>query len=120
MERESKPLAAWTSIEKIVSSSARVRRSASMILRSRALYLHDADPVVVQIHEVRATCSCGASEFYAIDPEPYGPEAELVCAACRKQQPYVALLDRIGEEAMRRARESLAQLRREVGSASSD
>ena len=118
MERESKPLAAWTSIEKIVSSSARVCRSASMILRSRALHLRNADPVVVQIHDLRATCSCGASAFYAIDPEPYGPEAELVCAACRKQQPYAALLDGIGEEAMRRARESLARLRREVTIAS--
>ena len=66
----------------------------------------------VRVRDLSATCVCDSTEF----KEPHGPPFTLgeifVCAKCQRCWEYYALLDRIGEEAARRAEEALESLRR--------
>jgi hypothetical protein len=100
-----------SSIEVLVSSSVLVRRSARLVFQSRLLSRRKAPIVEVRVRDIGARCSCGVGGFYAPGRAPWDRGALFVCAACGEQASYGKLLDRIGEEALRRARESLEGLR---------
>ena len=64
------------------------------------------------VGQIEARCpGCGASDFH-----PGGGklemQSELLCVACGKATPYQALLNQIGEQAMKQANEALAKLRK--------
>jgi hypothetical protein len=67
----------------------------------------------VSIGDITAECPhCGATEF---EPQSAGAlhlATEMKCAGCGAKTRYLALLDRIGEEAMRRANRAIDELRR--------
>jgi len=63
----------------------------------------------VRIGDITAKCpQCGKTEFR---PAGSGPQRKLECIACGAATTRAALLDQIGEEAIRQARESLLRLR---------
>jgi hypothetical protein len=66
----------------------------------------------IRIGEIVASCErCGAKEFAPLAPGPLRPGSDLRCSACGATVRYVALLDQIGEEAMRRANQAIEELR---------
>lgn len=67
----------------------------------------------IRIGEIVASCErCAATEFAPLAPGPLRPESDLRCSACGATVKYVALLDQIGEEAMRRANQAIDELRK--------
>jgi hypothetical protein len=69
--------------------------------------------VVIRIGEISAQCAlCGGTEFEPLSPGALQLATELKCAACGEKARYLALLDRIGEEAMRRANEAIEKLKK--------
>ena len=66
----------------------------------------------IRIGEIVASCErCAATEFAPLAPGPLRPESDLRCSACGATVKYVALLDQIGEEAMRRAKQAIEELK---------
>jgi hypothetical protein len=102
----------FASIDKLVASSARIRGSASLILLSLHPHLQRAASVEVRVRDICAACACGASRFFATGEPPYPIEALFVCEVCGEEVVYGALLERIGEEAMRRANAAIDNLKR--------
>jgi hypothetical protein len=73
--------------------------------------------MIIRIGDITATCpQCGAVEF---EPLSAGPPlrlaSELKCSGCAATIKYLALLDQIGEEAMRRANKAIEELKRRPG-----
>ena len=69
--------------------------------------------MIVVIRDVAARCAgCGGTDFTQADSGVARLTTRMVCSACGKETTYRELLDSIGEEAMRRANESLAKLRK--------
>jgi hypothetical protein len=67
----------------------------------------------IRIGEIVASCGrCGAMEFAPLAPGPLRLESDVRCSACGATVKYVALLDQIGEEAMRRANRAIDELKK--------
>jgi hypothetical protein len=67
----------------------------------------------VSIRDLVARCTgCGGSDFTQANGGALRLATRMTCAACGKETTYRELLDQIGEEAMRRANESLAKLKK--------
>ena len=71
-------------------------------------------PMIVRIHDITAACPrCGGIEFEPLAPAPLQLPSELRCAGCGTATRYLALLDQIGEEAMRRANRAIEGLKKQ-------
>ena len=69
--------------------------------------------MIVSIRDVSARCArCGETDFRQQDSGPLRLDTVMRCAGCGRETTYRVLLDSIGEEAMRRANEALAKLKR--------
>lgn len=66
----------------------------------------------VRVRNLKATCPCGSSEFMASKLSLSVLEV-VMCASCGLQSTYGALLDQIGEEAIKQARMALERLKKE-------
>lgn len=64
--------------------------------------------MLIRIGEISAACArCGGTQFEPSSPEPLQLASELKCAGCGEKARYLALLDQIGQEAMRRANKAI-------------
>ena len=69
--------------------------------------------MIVSIRDVSARCArCGETDFSQQDSGPLRLGTVMQCAACGRETTYRDLLDSIGEEAMRRANEAFAKLKK--------
>jgi hypothetical protein len=69
--------------------------------------------MIVHIHDITAACPrCGGTEFEPLSAGPLRLQSELRCSTCGAVTRYLALLDQIGEEAMRRANRAIESLKR--------
>jgi len=67
----------------------------------------------VSVGDITARCKeCGGTEFKVLSSGNLRLTSRLVCIKCERVTTYLDLLDVIGEEAMRRANESLAKLKK--------
>jgi hypothetical protein len=70
--------------------------------------------MIVNIHDITAVCPrCGGREFEPLTTGPLRLPSELRCSSCGAITRYLALLDQIGEEAMRRANRAIEQLKKD-------
>jgi len=69
--------------------------------------------MIVRIHDIVAICPrCGANDFEQTSTGPLRLPSELQCTGCGAKTRYLALLDQIGEEAIRRANEAIENLKK--------
>jgi len=69
--------------------------------------------MIVRIHDITALCPrCSGIEFEPLSAGPLRLPSELRCTACGARTRYLALLDQIGEEAMRRANRAIEDLKK--------
>ena len=69
--------------------------------------------MIVKIHDIAAACPrCGSAEFEQVTDESLRLPSELRCTACGMTTRYLALLNQIGEEAMRRANRAIENLKK--------
>lgn len=69
--------------------------------------------MIIQIHDITAACPrCGGTQFEPLTAGPLRLPSELRCAGCGMTLRYLALLDQIGEEAMRRANRAIEALKK--------
>lgn len=69
--------------------------------------------MIVSIGDITAHCeACRGTEFDVLSPGALRLTSELRCKGCGTKCKYLALLDQIGEEAMRRANEAIEELKR--------
>jgi hypothetical protein len=69
--------------------------------------------MIVSIRDVSARCAgCGGTEFRQLDAGAVRLATRMACMQCNRPTTYRELLDSIGEEAMRRANEALAKLKK--------
>jgi hypothetical protein len=69
--------------------------------------------MIIKIGDITATCpQCGGMEFEPLSAGALRLASELKCSACGAKIKYLALLDQIGEEAMRRANKAIDELKR--------
>jgi hypothetical protein len=69
--------------------------------------------MIVKIHDIAAACPrCGGIEFEQVTEEPLRLPSELYCTACGAKTRYLALINQIGEEAMRRANRAIENLKK--------
>jgi hypothetical protein len=67
----------------------------------------------IRIGEIVASCAqCGATQFEPLSPEPLRLASDVRCSGCGATVKYLALLDQIGEEAMRRANQAIDELKK--------
>ena len=67
----------------------------------------------VTVGDITARCKgCGGTEFRALTMGTMRLTTRLACNTCDRVTSYLDLLDLIGEEAMRRANDSLAKLKK--------
>ena len=67
----------------------------------------------VSIGDISAQCArCGCGEFESLSAAPLRLATELRCGQCGSMVRYLALLDQIGEEAMRRANQAIDELKK--------
>jgi hypothetical protein len=69
----------------------------------------------MQIHigDIAAACvRCGSNDFEPLSGGRLRLATELRCVACNTKVKYLALLDQIGEEAMRRANRAIEELKK--------
>jgi hypothetical protein len=72
--------------------------------------------MIIRIGDITASCPrCGGAEFAPLSAGPLRLASELKCGACGANVKYLALLDQIGEEAMRRANKAIDELKRRPG-----
>lgn len=68
--------------------------------------------MIVSVGDLTAKCrNCGGTQFTAASRE-LELDTIMTCSGCANTATYRELLERIGEEAMRRANESLAELKK--------
>ena len=69
--------------------------------------------VLVSVGDINARCKgCGGTDFKVVKPGALRLTSLMACTACDRVTTYLDLLDDIGEQAMSRANESLANLKR--------
>jgi hypothetical protein len=69
--------------------------------------------MLINIGDISATCArCGGNDFEPQTPGALRLASELTCARCGARAKYLALLDQIGEEAMRRANKAIDELKK--------
>jgi hypothetical protein len=69
--------------------------------------------MIVSIRDVSARCAgCGGTDFKQQESGALRLASVLTCTACGRETTYRELLDSIGEEAMRRANEAFAKLKK--------
>jgi hypothetical protein len=69
--------------------------------------------MIVSIGDITAQCeACRGTEFELLSPGALRLTSELRCRGCAMKCKYLALLDQIGEEAMRRANEAIEELKK--------
>jgi hypothetical protein len=69
--------------------------------------------MMVSIRDVSARCaSCGGTDFRPLDAGAMRLATRMACLGCGSVATYRDLLDSIGEQAMRRANEALAKLKK--------
>ncbi len=69
--------------------------------------------MIVSIRDVSARCArCGETDFRQQEIGALRLATVMRCISCGRETSYRDLLDSIGEEAMRRANESLAKLKK--------
>lgn len=69
--------------------------------------------MIVKIRDIAAACPrCGGIEFEQVADEPLRLPSELYCTACGAKARYLALINQIGVEAMRRANRASANLKK--------
>ena len=69
--------------------------------------------MLVSIGDITAACPrCGCTDFEPLSAGALRLSSELECTGCGTRARYLALLDQIGEEAMRRANKAIDELRR--------
>ena len=67
----------------------------------------------VSVGDISARCKgCGGTDFKPLKPGALRLTSLMTCTACERVASYLDLLDDIGEQAMRRANESLANLKK--------
>ncbi len=67
----------------------------------------------IRIGEIVASCErCSATQFEPLSQDPLRLASELRCTGCGATVKYLALLDQIGEEAMRRANQAIDELKK--------
>jgi hypothetical protein len=72
--------------------------------------------LIVGVGEVTAKCrSCGKTEFTPVLAGPLRLASVLVCEGCKTSATYRELRDQLGEEAVRRAKDSVDAFRRNTG-----
>jgi hypothetical protein len=72
--------------------------------------------MIIRIGDITANCpQCGATDFEPLSAGPLRLTSELKCVACGASFKYLALLDEIGEEAMRRANKAIDELKKRPG-----
>ena len=69
--------------------------------------------MIVSIRDVSARCaSCGGMDFRQLDAGVMRLATRMACLGCDRISTYRELLDSIGEQAIRRANEALAKLKK--------
>ena len=69
--------------------------------------------MIISIGDITAQCEvCRGTEFEVLSPGALRLTSELRCKGCGAKRKYLALLDQIGEEAMRRANEAIEELKK--------
>lgn len=69
--------------------------------------------MIVSVGDVKAKCrACGRAEFNRPPGDELALETVLSCRDCGASTTYRELLEQIGEEAMRRANEAIAELKK--------
>ena len=69
--------------------------------------------MLINIGDITAACvRCGGTDFEPLSAGPLRLVTELKCAGCGAKVKYLALLDQIGEEAMRRANKAIEELKK--------
>ena len=69
--------------------------------------------MIIGIGDITAHCdACGGTEFDVLSPGALRLTSELRCKGCGAKCKYLALLDQIGEEAMRRANAAIDELKK--------
>ena len=69
--------------------------------------------MIISIGDITAACPrCEGTDFEPLSAGPLRLATELKCTACGARVKYLALLDQIGEEAMRRANEAIDALKK--------
>ena len=67
----------------------------------------------ISIGDIGAACTrCGGREFKPLSPGTLRLATVLECTRCSAKVKYLALLDQIGEEAMRRANKAIEELKK--------
>jgi hypothetical protein len=68
--------------------------------------------MIISIGDITARCPrCEGAEFEPLTEGPLRLASEFKCNACGARVRYLALLDQIGEEAMRRANDAIEALK---------
>jgi hypothetical protein len=69
--------------------------------------------MLIHIGDITAGCPrCGGTDFEPLSAGSLRLSTELRCTKCGGRSRYLALLDQIGEEAMRRANEAIDELKK--------
>jgi len=69
--------------------------------------------MIVSIRDVTAHCEgCGGTDFKQLDTGTPRLATRMLCNQCKRETTYRDLLYGIGEEAMRRANDALAKLKK--------
>jgi hypothetical protein len=69
--------------------------------------------MLINIGDIAGMCgSCGGTDFEPLVAGRLRLASELKCTACGARVKYLALLDQIGEEAMRRANQAIEELKK--------
>jgi hypothetical protein len=69
--------------------------------------------MLVNIGDISAACTrCGGADFEPLSAGRLRLASELKCTGCGARVKYLALLDQIGEEAMRRANKAIEELKK--------
>jgi hypothetical protein len=69
--------------------------------------------MLISIGDITAACTrCGGTDFQPLSEGRLRLASELKCTACDARVKYLALLDQIGEEAMRRANRAIEELKK--------
>jgi hypothetical protein len=69
--------------------------------------------MLISIGDITAKCPrCGGTDFEPLSAGSLRLASELKCTGCGARARYLALLDQIGEEAMRRANRAIEELKK--------
>jgi hypothetical protein len=70
--------------------------------------------MIVAVRDIAARCrNCGKSDFKPLPGGDLRLATAMACTSCGQKTTYRDLLEQIGEEAMKRANEAIARLKRQ-------